>query len=114
MTTIDRTDDRSGSEHQVTYEGPAVVEAPDCGTRHVEAELLGGRTRWSVGGRYAEGPRWWRGQLSWDGEPIELRAGTQITVELADGRSALAVVEAAPADDAVAVRGIEPPPFPVP
>lgn len=99
---------------QVTYTGAAVVEAPDCEPRQVEVELLGGRNRWSVGGRIAEGPRWWRGELSWDGEPAELCAGTRITLELENGRTAMAVVEAAPATDAVAVRGIEPPPFSVP
>lgn len=116
MTVINELGGTSGSaEHpQVTYTGSAVVEVPDCQPRRVAAELLGGRNRWSVGGQIAEGPRWWRGELSWDGEPIELGPGTQITVELDGGRAALAVVEAAPAARTVAVRGIEPPPFDVP
>lgn len=116
MTMISQAGGSAGSiqDLQVTYTGPAVIEVPDGEPRQVDAELLGGRNRWSVGGRIAEGPRWWRGELSWDGEPIDLRAGTQVVIELDDGRSAMAVVESAPATDAVAVRGIEPPPFTVP
>ena len=116
MTMINRAGSSDGSVEaaQVTYRGPAVVEVPEGEPRQVDAELLGGRNRWSVGGRIAEGPRWWRGELSCDGEPIDLRAGTQVIIELDDGRSAMAVVESAPAPDAVAVRGIEPPPFSVP
>jgi hypothetical protein len=116
MSTVEErgSSGRNAEGLQVTYTGPAVVEVPDAEPRHVDVELLAGRNRWSVGGRIAEGPRWWRGELSWDGEPIDLRAGTQITLELENGRSAMAIVEATPATDAVAVRGIEPPPFAVP
>ncbi len=113
MSTDTTTDRETVDSETVTYTGEAVVEAAgrQC---HVEVELEAGRRRWSVGGRMAEGPRWWRGEIAWPDQDQELRAGTRIAVTLVDGRSAPAVVESLIAPDRVAVRGIAPPPFPVP
>lgn len=110
----DRPEQSSATDGaSATYRGTATVEVPQLGCSRVDVELLGGRRRWSVGGRIAERPRWWRGEITWDGDGVLVEAGTRITVALDDGRAAKAVVEHAAAPR-LQVRGIEPPPFAVP
>lgn len=41
-------------------------------TLRARAELVGGRQRWSVGGVWAEGPRWWRGDLVCEDDPAAI------------------------------------------
>lgn len=94
----------------------AVVHLPDGASVEAEVDLLAGRDRYSVGGQIAEGPRWWHGRLRCTNQQAHLDPGSQVRIELEDGRTGLAVVEAPSPDgaNAAAVKGLGPPPFPVP
>ena len=104
----------------VHFEGEAVIHLPDDGDAEVTIELVGGRDRHSVGGQIAGGPRWWGGRVVWARRSPTKRVamGSEIHLELADGRTAAAGVEAGdvPSDgeDGAAIRGLGPPPFTVP
>ena len=98
----------------VCHRSTVVVRLEGGQTLRARAELVGGRQRWSVGGVWAEGPRWWRGELACDGDlPTTVDAGAAVRLELSDGRAAIATIEAA-ADDVVQVAGLGAPPFDVP
>jgi hypothetical protein len=105
-----------GDHAVVHFDGDGVVHVRGRDIRGVHAQLVGGRTRYSVGGAVKEGPRWWRGLLEWPGDDAEPLIGTEVIIELDNGRRAAAVVEpdpTAPAHTAV-VHGVDPPPFDVP
>lgn len=104
------------AEQFVHFDGEGVLRLPGRVIGGVHADLVGGRNRYSVGGQVAEGPRWWRGRIDWPGDEVEPSGGIEITIELDNGRSAVAVVEPAPDESAHAaiVHGIGPPPFDVP
>jgi len=112
-----------GSRHEpghhrdgvVHFDGDGTVRLRERAVDGVVVHLVGGRDRYSVGGSIKEGPRWWRGRLDWpDGE--EPPIGTEVVIELRDGRAAPAVIELDPSAPArtAAVHGVGPPPFDVP
>ncbi len=94
----------------------AIVRIRSRVIHSVRADLFGGRNQCSVGGEIKEGPRWWRGHLHWPDGQTPPRAGTEILLELDDGRSAPAVTEPTPAgpERTTSIHGIGPPPFDVP
>lgn len=115
MSTISDGSGNVRNRDQIGFESDAVVECPD-GVAPARVELIGGRDRYSVGGRIAEGPRWWLGEVELLHDYIDLRIGSSIVIELSNGRSAPAVVEelAAPTSRRASIRGLGPPPFDVP
>ena len=78
-------------------------------------DLVGGRRRHSVGGQVAEGSRWWTGRIEWLHDPVVVRAGTVLDLELEDGRRAEAIVEPVKRvrTSELAIVGLGPPPFDV-
>jgi hypothetical protein len=104
------------SPTQVRYESDAVVVLPELGSVEVRIELVGGRDLHSVGGRIAESPRWWHGRLHWQAGPAELGLGLQVRVQLDNGRTGVARIEAVEpeCEGVVRIRGVGPPPFGVP
>lgn len=103
-------------EQPARYIGHARIRWADGLVDDVVVELVGGRSRHSVGGEIAEGFRWWHGQLGPVGVVIDLTAGTEVVLELEDGHEARAVVEPGAEMDATAtivVRGVGAPPFDV-
>ena len=92
----------------------ADVVLPDQQREPARLELVGGRPRYSVGGEIHEGLRWWRGWVDWLEGEVDVRRGTEICIEMDDGRSAVAVIVDADDDHRHSVRGIGPPPFDVP
>lgn len=107
---------RAGAGPDVVHYGCiAVVRLADDVVAEAVVELLGGRDRHSVGGQIAEGPRWWRGRVTWQDGPVAVQPGVEVRLELDNGRSAVAVVEPRPeatSGEAV-IRGLGPPPFEV-
>jgi hypothetical protein len=98
----------------ICHRSAVVVRLEGGQTLRAHAELVGGRQRWSVGGMWAEGPRWWHGELACEGDPpARLDAGAAIRLELSDGRAAIATIEES-AGDLVRVAGCGAPPFDVP
>lgn len=98
----------------VRHRSTVLVRLEGGQTFRANADLVGGRERWSVGGVWAEGPRWWRGELACEADPpATLDAGTAVRLELSDGRAAIATVDAA-ADAIVHIAGLGAPPFDVP
>lgn len=98
----------------ICHRSTVVVRVEGGGTLRAHAELVGGRQRWSVGGVWAEGPRWWRGELACEEEPpILLEVGAAVRLELSDGRAAIATVEVS-TGGAVRIAGLGAPPFDVP
>ncbi|MCO8128504.1 hypothetical protein NHL50_14930 [Acidimicrobiia bacterium EGI L10123] len=98
------------------YHGDGVLRLGDRVIEHVHADLIGGRSHYSVGGRVAEGPRWWRGRVEWDGDDDQPVTCSEVIIEVDNGRSGVAVIEPAPnapAHSAV-LHGVGPPPFEVP
>ncbi len=102
----------------VHFEGEAVIHLPWAGDATVRIELVGGRDRHSVGGQIAEGPRWWHGSVEWKGQrrAPKVDAGSEVQVQLPNGRVAVAVIERVTPDPAPAaeIRGLGAPPFDVP
>jgi hypothetical protein len=105
-----------GCSDVVQVETQSVVRIHDRTVLPVLADLVGGRHHYSVGGAIREGPRWWRGRLRWPEGATRPRPGTEIVIELDEGRSAAAVIEPDPAgpEHSIAVHGTGPPPFDVP
>ena len=102
----------------VHFEGEAVIRLPADAHQPAQIELVAGRDRYSVGGAITEGPRWWHGHIEWaDGALLDLHlTGSEIAVELSNGRLAIAIVEhtsASPRPTST-IRGLGPPPFEVP
>lgn len=98
----------------ICHRSTVLVRLEGGQTLRAHAELVGGRQRWSVGGVWAEGPRWWRGELACEGSaPVILDCGAAVRLELSDGRAAIATIEAA-IDEVVHVTGLGAPPFDVP
>lgn len=97
------------------YDGDGILRLPDRVIEHVHADLVGGRNRYSIGGEVAEGPRWWRGRLDWPGDEDRPIGGIEITIELDNGRSAIAVIEPDPTapEHSTVIHGVGPPPFDV-
>lgn len=98
----------------VTCTTTGFLGVPSGRPQPVAVELEGGRRRWSVGGRMAEGPRWWRGEVTWESADEVLDVGTLVRLTLADGRTGDAVVEGRAGQLGAVLRGISPPPFAVP
>jgi hypothetical protein len=100
----------------IHVERVGVARIDDRSSVPVRADLVGGRSHYSVGGEIREGPRWWRGHLRWPEGETPPRAGIEIVIELEGGRSAPAVIEPDPAEPehTVLVHGTGPPPFDVP
>lgn len=100
---------------RVAFGGDAVVRLPDRSSRPARVELVVGRTRYSVGGRINESPRWWRGRLYWERSGPEIPPGAEVFIDLEDGWSGVAVVEPSPTceDSSTVIRGIGPAPFQV-
>lgn len=94
----------------------AEVELPDRHRDPVHVELIAGRSSYSVGGRVAEGPRWWRGKVHWDEDVPAVPDGVEIWLHLEDGGHGIAVIEPAPTSPAgvKVIRGVGAPPFEVP
>lgn len=94
----------------------AELELPDRHRDPVHVELIAGRCSYSVGGRIAEGPRWWRGKVQWDEDAPVVPDGVEIWLHLEDGACGVAVIEPAPASPAgvKVIRGVGAPPFEVP
>lgn len=104
------------STHTVSFQGDGVLLLADRVIGRVHAELFGGRNRYSVAGHIAEGPRWWRGCLEWNGDVEHPPPGTKVFIDLRDGRVGVAVIEPhpdAPGNTSI-VHGVGPPPFDVP
>ena len=112
----DLPDPRTGevTASPVSHQDRAVVRLDDGQTFSADAALVGGRRRWSVGGEYAEGPRWWRGELSVEGAPALPHAGAAIEVQLSNGRTAAAIVERSSTEHFLRITGVGAPPFEVP
>lgn len=102
--------------HQVSFHGDGALRLPERVIEHVHADLVGGRSRYSVGGRVAEGPRWWWGRLEYDGEDELPQPSSEVVIDLGNGRSGVAVIEPDPTapPGTVVIHGIGPPPFDVP
>lgn len=106
----------TGTSPVVHFDGEVRVRLPDRTIGHAHAELIGGRNRYSVGGETAEGPRWWRGTITWDSEVPKPAGGIEISVEVDNGRAGVAVIELDPTSPAHTARlhGVSTPPFDVP
>ncbi len=93
----------------------ALVRVDEDRVAPAVVDLVGGRHRHSVGGQIAEGSRWWTGRLEWLRDPVVVRPGTVLDLELEDGRRGEAIVE--PVKRArtseVTIVGLGPPPFDV-
>ncbi len=116
MTMQSHGDATTGRNSVVHFDGEVTVILPDRVIEHAHAELVGGRNRYSVGGETTEGPRWWRGTISWDSEVAKPAGGIEVSIEVDDGRAGVAVIEldsASPAHTA-ALHGVSTPPFDVP
>lgn len=102
----------------VHFEGEAVIHPPQAGDATVRIEVIGDRDRHSVGGQIAERRRWWHGSVEWKDQPRAPRvdAGSEVQVQLPNGRTAVVVIEHVSSDPAPAadIRGLGPPPFDVP
>lgn len=101
---------------RVRFDGHAVACRPTGQpVGQVEVVLVGGSGRYSVAGQPGA-TRWWRGELKWVTREAFLPCGSEVRIELDDGRAGIAVIEPAPAaeEDTVVIRGIGPPPFDLP
>lgn len=97
-------------------ESTAVVELPGGRSCDACVELVGGRHRYRVGGRFAEGFRWWYGWVTFDVDDTPVDPGTELLLRLVDGRTAMATVEHSvpTVPGRTAIRGVGAPPFDVP
>ncbi len=100
---------------RVRCDSIALVTVGDAEPTAARVELEGGRHRHSVGGQMAEGLRWWTGRIEWLRNPVEVRSGADIVIELRNGHRARAIVERGsrgPTDE-IGIVGVGPPPFDV-
>lgn len=96
------------------YQCKVVVRVlDDRSTVQGRAKLTGGHHRRSVGGRFAEGPRWWHGLVELESGHVD--AGTIVEIEVAGGRTGKATFEEAGDAEAshLRFRGEGAPPFEV-